>query len=134
MSIGANSRISSFVRISSSGGPISIGSHTDVGVGSFIGGGEQGVSIGQDCLISPNSWIAGSDYKRPGGTSATEVAGKPGRITIGNNVWIGAGASIQDCVTIGDGAIIAPNSVVVTDIPANAIAQGNPAKPIFIRR
>lgn len=49
-------------------------------------------------------------------------------IIIGENVWIGSHARIQKGVTIGDNAIIAANSVVTHDVPANAVAAGNPAK------
>ena len=49
-------------------------------------------------------------------------------IIIGENVWIGSNARIQKGITIGDNAIIAANSVVTHDVPANAIAAGNPAK------
>lgn len=49
-------------------------------------------------------------------------------IIIGENVWIGSNARIQKGVTIGDNAIIAANSVVTHDVPANSIAAGNPAK------
>lgn len=49
-------------------------------------------------------------------------------IIIGENVWIGTKARIQKGVTIGDNAIIAANSVVTKNVPANAIAAGNPAK------
>ena len=49
-------------------------------------------------------------------------------IIIGENVWIGTNARIQKGVTIGDNAIIAANSVVTKNVPANAIAAGNPAK------
>lgn len=52
--------------------------------------------------------------------------GKP--ITIGDNVWIGANVFIGPGVTIGDNAIIGGGAVVVKDIPANAVAVGNPAK------
>lgn len=49
-------------------------------------------------------------------------------IIIGENVLIGEKSRIQKGVTIGDNAIIAANSVVTHDVPANAIAAGNPAK------
>ena len=45
-----------------------------------------------------------------------------------------AGCCLLDGAHIGSGAILAPNSVVSAPIPANAIAQGNPAKVIFTRR
>lgn len=53
-----------------------------------------------------------------------------GDTTIGNDVWIGYGATIMPGVTIGDGAIIATKSVVTKDVPPYSIVGGNPAKEI----
>ncbi len=53
-----------------------------------------------------------------------------GNTIIGNDVWIGYDALIMPGVTIGDGAIVAARSVVTSDVPAYAIAGGNPAKVI----
>lgn len=47
--------------------------------------------------------------------------------TIGNDVWIGHGAYVCAGVTIGDGAVIAANSVVSRDVPPYAVVAGNPA-------
>lgn len=49
-------------------------------------------------------------------------------IRIGNNVWIGANVVVNPGVSIGDNAIIGSGSVVTKDIPANAIAAGNPCR------
>ena len=49
-------------------------------------------------------------------------------ITIGSNVWIGAGAIILPGITIGDNTVIGAGSIVTKDIPANVIAVGNPCK------
>lgn len=54
-------------------------------------------------------------------------------IAIGNDVWIGARAIIMDGVSIGDGAIVAANSVVTKDVPQFAIVGGVPAKIIKYR-
>lgn len=51
-------------------------------------------------------------------------------IKIGNNVWIGAQASILPGVTIGDNCVIGAGSVVTKDIPANTVAAGNPCRVI----
>lgn len=58
------------------------------------------------------------------GTSPTH----PGMPTIGDDVFIGCGAVILGPVTIGDGARIAPNSLVITDVAPGATAIGVPAK------
>ena len=52
----------------------------------------------------------------------------PGVPVIGNDVFIGCNASVLGAVTIGDGARIAANSLVITDIPAGAVAIGVPAR------
>src|SRR5205085_1384746 len=49
-------------------------------------------------------------------------------ITIGDDVWIGAGAMIMKGVTIGPGARIEAGSVVTSDVPAGAYAGGSPAR------
>ncbi len=56
-----------------------------------------------------------------------------GKIIIGNDVWIGTQCVILSGVTIGDGAIIAANSVVTSDIPPYAIAVGSPARVVKFR-
>lgn len=51
-------------------------------------------------------------------------------ITIGNNVWIAAGAIICPGVTIGDNAVIGAGSVVTRNVPANVFACGVPCRAI----
>lgn len=54
---------------------------------------------------------------------------KPVRVC--KNAWIGTGSVVLKGVTIGEGAIIGANSVVVTDIPAYSVAMGNPARVVL---
>ena len=60
-----------------------------------------------------------------GGTSWKEGKRHP---TLGNGVVVGAGAKILGPITIGDGAKIGSNAVVVKDVPAGATAAGIPAR------
>ncbi len=53
-----------------------------------------------------------------------------GNTVIGNDVWIGYEAVIMPGVQVGDGAIIAAKSVVVSNVAHYTIVGGNPAKPI----
>lgn len=56
-----------------------------------------------------------------------------GDIKIGNDVWFGREAMIMSGVTIGDGAVIAARSLITRDIPAYAIAAGQPGKVLRYR-
>jgi serine O-acetyltransferase len=49
---------------------------------------------------------------------------------LGNNVFVGAGAKIIGTVTIGDGARVGANAVVVHDVPAGATVVGIPARVV----
>lgn len=63
-------------------------------------------------------------------------AGHPstkGNICIGNDVWIGYGATVLSGVEIGDGAVVAANATVIKDVPPYAIVGGNPARLIKFR-
>ena len=51
-------------------------------------------------------------------------------ITVGDNVWIGAGVQVMPGVTIGSNVVIGGGSVVVKDIPSNSVAVGNPCRVI----
>lgn len=55
-----------------------------------------------------------------------------GPVIIGDRVWIGDKATILPGVKIGEGAVIAANSVVTKDIPSYSVVAGNPAKIIKV--
>jgi maltose O-acetyltransferase len=83
------------------------------------------IFIGENTKFSlQNIVITGSHDKKNWGT----VIAKP--VTIGKNVWVTTRCIILQGVTIGDNVIISAGSVVVSDIPSNCIAGGNPAKVI----
>ena len=66
-------------------------------------------------------------------TPALEDLPFKGDTVVGNDVWIGQNVTVMPGVHIGDGAIIAANSVVTRDVPPYAVAGGNPCK-VFRKR
>ncbi len=56
------------------------------------------------------------------------------KVTIGNDVWIGANVIILPGITIGNGCIIAGGAVVTKDVPDYADGGGNPAHVIKNRK
>lgn len=90
---------------------------------------EAPVTLGDNVFIAPDCgfYTAGHPIEAAERNKGLEYA-RP--ITVGDNVWIGAGVTVLAGVTIGDNCVIGAGSVVVKDIPANCVAVGNPCKVI----
>ena len=87
------------------------------------------VTIGDNVMFGPNvSVITAGHPVHPQVRATAYEYGIP--ISIGDNVWIGAGAIVLPGVTIGANTVIGAGSVVTKDIPENVVAAGNPCKVI----
>lgn len=87
------------------------------------------ITFGDDVLIGPDcTFVTPTHAVDPVKRIQGYMQYKP--ITVGNNVWFGAGVLVCPGVTIGDNCVIGAGSVVVKDIPANSVAVGNPCKVI----
>jgi acetyltransferase-like isoleucine patch superfamily enzyme len=56
-----------------------------------------------------------------------------GPTVIGNDVWIGKGATVLTGLTVGDGAVVGTRAVVTKSVPPYAIVVGNPARILRYR-
>lgn len=84
------------------------------------------ISIGDNVTLAPRVHILAHD------ASTKRILGYTliGRVTIGNNVFIGAGSIILPNVKIGNNVIVGAGSVVSRTIPDNSVALGTPARII----
>jgi acetyltransferase-like isoleucine patch superfamily enzyme len=90
------------------------------------------VSIGNDCLLGADVLIADTDFHPidPDGRRWRKDGVRTAPVDIGDNVFIGARTMVLKGVRIGDNAVIGAGSVVTTDVPADAVAAGSPARVI----
>ena len=108
------------------------GKNITVGKNVFINEGccfqdQGGITIGDNCLIGQQVVIATLNHDLCPDKRANML---PAPVAIGNNVWIGAHATILAGVTIGDNAVVAAGAVVTKDVPENTVVAGVPAKVI----
>lgn len=93
-----------------------------------------GVEIGDRTLVGYGTMIISSNHDIPPiGEPYPPSGTNYEKVTIGRDVWIGAGCIILPGVTIGEGATVSAGSIVTKDIPQNAIAMGIPAKVVKFR-
>jgi acetyltransferase-like isoleucine patch superfamily enzyme len=103
--------------------PIKVGNFCSIARGTTI------QEYNNDFKKTTTYFIQHKIFNQPYGT---DVVSK-GEIQIGHDVWIATGCTILSGVQIGNGAVIAANSVVHSDVPPFAIVGGSPAKFIKYR-
>lgn len=113
---------------------IHIGKNCNIGAWNHITATNR-IEIGDNLLTG--KWVTITDNNH-GETNLETLQTPPlmrlmvskGPVIIGKNVWIGDKATILPGVTIGEGAVIAANSVVTKDVPAYSVVAGNPARVV----
>lgn len=94
--------------------------------GSIDHGHEFLISLGDNVTLASGSRLLAHD----GSTKKLLGYSKVGRVDIGDDVFVGAGAIVLPGVKIGNRVVIGAGSVVTKDVPDNSIAVGSPAKVI----
>lgn len=113
---------------------VDYGSHITIGSGCFVNYGLVAldvaeIRIGDDVQIGPNVQLLTPTHPvDPGPRRAGWESAAP--ITIGDNVWLGGGVIVLPGVSIGANSVVGAGSVVATDVPADVLAVGNPARVI----
>lgn len=116
-----------FLKATGSRGTISIGARSGIGEHCVINAVER-VEIGSDVLIAPGCHVTDANHGIALGTPIMRQERTAAPVSIGDDVWVGAGVKILSGVTVGDGAVIAAGAVVREDVPSMAIVGGVPAR------
>lgn len=132
---GAQIKVSDYVTIdryatvTASGGSLQIGERSYIGVGACIVARES-VKVGRGALIAEHVTIRDQDHKFGPDCSLVSCAFSVAPVTVGDNVWIGAKATITMGITIGDNSVVGANSVVTKSVPPGVVVVGVPARVI----
>ena len=107
-----------------------------IGEGSSVGNGVKIISqgpirIAENVSLAGGAVVAGGRYvvERTGDPNDDKRRFTGGEIIIERSVRVGMNAIIQDGVSIGEAAIVAPGSVVVSNVDAHTVVSGFPARP-----
>lgn len=84
------------------------------------------ITIGDNVTMAPRVHILCHDASTKGFLDYTKI----GRVSIGDNVFIGAESVVLPGVTIGSNVVIGANSTVTHNVPDNTVIAGSPAKVI----
>jgi acetyltransferase-like isoleucine patch superfamily enzyme len=87
-----------------------------------------GIDIGEDVMIGPNVQLISSGHPLDPATRRSQITTAP--IRIGRGVWIAAGATVLQGVTVGEDAVVAAGAVVTKDVPPRTLVGGVPAQVI----
>jgi len=120
------------LRLLAPGASIEIG--PDCGLSGTVICAAERIAIGARCLFGADVMIFDTDFhhRDPKGRryAETDWAAVSKRVLIGDDVFVGARATICKGATIGYGAIIGAGSVVTGDVPDYAVAAGIPARQV----
>lgn len=93
--------------------------------------GNGGVEIGRNALLSPGVQVLSGNHIFDDPNTPIRLQGTAyGKVTIGEDCWLGTNVVVLPGVTIGRGAVVGAGAVVTKDVPELAVAIGIPAKVV----
>ena len=119
--------------LSCKNGDIAIGDRANIGFNCEVFSASR-VTVGADSLLAAYCYVIGGDHEHTDVSRPVTAQGRRSKgVTVGDGVWMGAGAKVLDGVRIGAHAIIGAGAVVRVDVPEYAVAAGRPARILGMR-
>jgi len=115
-------------------GPATLGPGASLNPRCHVDGGTKGVHLGAHTRVGAGCRFFAFDHGMAPNARVRDQPVTSEGITLGDDVWVGAGASFVDGVTVGDHAVVGMAAVVTRDVPPWAIVAGNPARVVGDRR
>ena len=135
ISIGEYTWIDAYVSLGALFGPISIGKRIHVAPFSILQAGAEGIEIEDYVAIGPGSQIYGhSEVAKEGKRMSGPMIPwrykgyESGKVILGRDCCLGAGSIVLPGMTIGEGAVVAPGSVITRDVAPWTVVFGAPAR------
>lgn len=124
--LGRRSVVESFCCINNAVGDVIIGDNTRIGLHTTVIG---PVEIGSNVNLAQGIVVTALNHNFTDCTKRIDEQGvSTAKVTIGNDVWIGANVTVLPGVTIGNHCVVAAGAVVTKDVPPYSLAGGVPAK------
>lgn len=124
--LGRRSVVESFCCINNAVGDVIIGDNTRIGLHSTVIG---PVEIGSNVNLAQGIVVTALNHNFTDCTKRIDEQGvSTAKVIIGNDVWIGANATVLPGVTIGNHCVVAAGAVVTKDVPSYSLVGGVPAK------
>lgn len=86
------------------------------------------VEVGANSMLAAGAYVTDADWHDI--YDRSQAIGATAKVTLEDNVWVGDGATVCKGVTVGRNSIVGAGAVVASDVPANVIVGGNPARVI----
>jgi acetyltransferase-like isoleucine patch superfamily enzyme len=115
-------------------GPIRLGEDVSINPRCQLHGGMSGITIGDGSRVAAGATMFAYNHGIDADSRVMDQPCTSRGITIGQDVWIGANASIVDGVTVSDHGVVGMGAVVTKDVAPWTIVAGNPARVVGDRR
>lgn len=128
--IGADAYLHGFINVITNGAVLTIGARTTMVQGSLQLHEPTTMTVGEDCMISSQVFLAVSDMHPVFDRATGDRVNPGGSVSVGDHVWLGLRTMVLKGAAIGSGSVTAAGSIVSGVVPPHVIVAGAPARVV----